>query len=129
MSNDGKADINAALEAAKARRAAAAAHHPGVAQHVGPPQPGNPAANAAPYQEDADDKPVYSVKQVERMMAQNAANAGTPAGPGSLQQASLEALTREIQRRRDLAMSKLKDIPTEWLEVELERRRSAENNG
>ena len=44
-------------------------------------------------------------------------------GAGSLQTASMEALMREVNRRKDLAAGKLKDIPTDWLETEIERRR------
>ena len=36
----------------------------------------------------------------------------------------MEALMREVARRKDLAAGKLKDIPSEWLETELARRQN-----
>jgi hypothetical protein len=75
-------------------------------------------------QEDADDKPVYSVKQFERMMAANInPNATAPSNAGGLQQASFPALMRELDRRRGEAQTKLAGIPTELLELELQRRK------
>ena len=112
--------VDAAIAAAAAKRAAAQSKHPGIAQHVGHPG-AHPNANApgphGTFHLDDDDKPTYSVRQVERMMTQR------PSGGDSLQTASYQALVREMTRRRDLAMGKLKDIPTEWLEMELQRRK------
>jgi len=116
--------VDAAIQEAAARRAAAAQKHPGI-QAEG--QPGSPE----PFPTDADDKPVYSTRQMQRLLQNEREAAGggaaaptAPAGAG-IQTASIEVLQREIQRRRDLAMGKLKDIPTDWLEIELERRRAA----
>jgi hypothetical protein len=117
--------VDAAVAAAAARRTAAAAQHPGVAQHVGMPGQQNAVAGRGEaFPTDEDDKPVYSVRQMERAMASRPGG-----GTGSLQTASFEALQRELQRRKDLAMGKLKDIPTEWLEMELQRRKEADSNG
>ena len=50
--------------------------------------------------------------------------AATPAPTSrSLQQSSFAALMRELARRRDEAQTKLAGIPTELLELELERRK------
>jgi hypothetical protein len=104
---------------------AAAAHHPGVAQHVGMPDKQNRVpGQGQEYQQDEDDVPVYSRRQYERAIAN--AQSGVPQA-GGLQTASFEALQREIKRRQAEAMAKLKNIPTEWLELELQRRK--ETNG
>lgn len=110
--------VDAAIAAAATVRQAAAVQHPGIARHVGMPgtqQTGEPGQDE-PFPTDEDDKPVYSVRQMERAMA-------SKPGAGSLQTASMEALMREVNRRKDLAAGKLKDIPTDWLETEIERRR------
>ena len=107
-----------AIDAATQRRREAARKHPHAVDPTQPP----------PIAEDADDKPVYSVKQVERMMAANI-NPAAPPASGSLQQASFPALMRELDRRRDEAQTKLAGIPTELLELELQRRKKDQDNG
>lgn len=116
MSN--QRDAQAAIDAAKARAAEARKKHPHA---VNPNQ-------APPVEEDADDVPVYSTKQVERMLAANINPNATAATPG-LQQASFPALMRELERRRQEAQTKLAGIPTELLETELQRRKEDNSNG
>lgn len=106
--------IDSALAEAAARRAQAAAKHPGIS---------SPGIEIV---QDEEDKPVYSARQVERMMQAQATGTLAPSAPanaGSLQTATFDALMREIERRKALAMQKLKEIPTEFLELELQRRK------
>ncbi len=112
-------EMDAAIAAGKSRRAQAVQKHPA---QTGAPEP---------FPTDEDDKPVYSAKQVERLLQTEreamGGGAATPAAPATgvgLQKASLDDLKNEMQRRHDLAKGKLKDIPTDWLEIELARRKA-----
>ena len=106
--------VKAALEAAKQKAEAAKASHPGIA---------NPNV-AEELPQDEDDKPVYSVRQMERLMAQAGTGASAPAAPaGGIQTASYDALLREIERRKSEAQSKLANVATDLLELELARRK------
>jgi predicted S18 family serine protease len=107
--------VKAALEAARAKAEAAKASHPGIA---------NPNAPEA-FPTDEDDRPVYSVKQVERMMAQAQVGGTTPVAPAAgIQVASYDALVREIERRKEEAQTKLAGFATDLLELELARRKA-----
>ena len=106
--------VKAALEAARLRAEAARATHPGIASPN--------TVQDMPL--DQDDIPVYSVKQMERLMAQ--ASTGAPAvstPPGGIQTASYDALVREVERRKTEAKDKLANIATDLLELELARRK------
>jgi hypothetical protein len=109
-------EIQATIDAARERATAAAKKHPHAVDPNKPPE----------VEQDADDIPVYSRKQFERMLAANvvpgAAAAQASQQTGGLQQASFPALMRELLRRREEAQTKLAGIPTELLELELERR-------
>jgi len=112
MSDD---KVKAALEAARIKAETARAAHPGIA---------NPNVLEA-FPTDEDDRPVYSVKQVERMLAQAQVGGVAPAvAPAAgIQVASYDALIREIERRKAEAQSKLANIATDLLELELARRK------
>jgi hypothetical protein len=106
--------VQAALEAAKLKAQTAKAAHPGIANPSAPDE----------VPQDADDKPVYSVRQMERLMAQAGTGANpAPAPAGGIQTASYDALLREIDRRKSEAQSKLADVATDLLELELARRK------
>ena len=112
MSKQTPEEIQATIDAARARADAAARKHPHAVDPNKPPE----------LQQDEEDKPVYSMKQVERMMAANIVPGTVAAQSGGLQQASFPALMRELGRRREEAQTKLAGIPTELLELELQRR-------
>ena len=114
MSEDSK--VTAAIEAARQKAEAARASHPGIANPNAPEE----------IAQDADDKPVYSVRQMERLMAQaNTGGGGAtpPLPPGGIQVASYDALVREIERRKSEAQTKLANVATDLLELELARRK------
>ncbi len=108
--------LQATIDAARIRATNAAKKHPHAVDPNKPPE----------VEQDEDDVPVYSRKQFERMLTANiipgAAEAQQVQQPGGLQQASFPALMRELDRRKQEAQTKLAGIPTELLELELQRR-------
>jgi len=112
-----ESQVQAAIDAATQRRAEAGLKHPQVVNPNEPP----------PLPEDEDDKPVYSTKQLERLLAANI-NPAASTSSGGLQQASFPALMREIERREKEAQAKLAGIPTRLLETELHRRKKDKAN-
>jgi hypothetical protein len=109
--------VRAALEAARIKAETARAAHPGIA---------NPNMGQE-LEQDEDDVPVYSVRQVERLLAQASTGVSTApaaAAPvGGIQTASYDALVREVERRKAEAKDKLANIATDLLELELARRK------
>lgn len=112
--------VDAAIADAKTRRQQAQAAHPSV----------TPQGQPDSFPEDEDDKPVYSIKQVERMVAAGIGpSSPAQAASGGLQTSSFTALIRELDRRKAEAQTKLAGIPTELLELELLRRKDDKPDG